>query len=525
MAVLGIQFVITMMMATVLSRVGPHLSLARWLLCSKFASLVRYLHPSDEELRVHAPVPKMDKKDKKKQRQQQEKNGSNGANQVNSTFNVPRNIDLQLITAPVELTDLVQLRYYQEYQWLIDFSCYSLITYILSEIYIYVLPMKASTEVNLSIVWVVLVIGFTYKLLLSLNGLYFEGEEAGGERSLVLVMGGAYLLFAMMVLLVDEATLETGLDEAYKSFNNSAAAFLENNAGLASSGPASKLILKLFIALWCGLIGALFTFPGLRVSRMHWDVLRYSGEQAKSTVFHHVGFIAPLVLTTLWIKPLTRDPLTVRLYKGMDEPLMTAAQFETMRLYLIAFTVFYRLMIMPRYLQAYLNLAYNKVQELKQEAGKISNLDLQRRVIRVFYYLCVVTLQYTAPMILILYLSFLYKTLGGGSWGCISNTGPAAVQEESCGLDECSVTDEFKEIDVTTDDLLKKDIGIGDIIQQEETVDAIAEQFSLAWTSLKNVFTVEVFKGLLGFSTWWCCFVWFTSAAIGIGYQSYFSSM
>lgn len=525
MAVLGIQFVITMMMATVLSRVGPHLSLARWLLCSKFASLVRYLHPSDEELRVYAPVPKMDKKDKKKQRQQQEKNGSNGANQVNSTFNVPRNIDLQLITAPVELTDLVQLRYYQEYQWLIDFSCYSLITYILSEIYIYVLPIKASTEVNLSIVWVVLVIGFTYKLLLSLNGLYFEGEEAGGERSLVLVMGGAYLLFAMMVLLVDEATLETGLDEAYKSFNNSAAAFLENNAGLASSGPASKLILKLFIALWCGLIGALFTFPGLRVSRMHWDVLRYSGEQAKSTVFHHVGFIAPLVLTTLWIKPLTRDPLTVRLYKGMDEPLMTAAQFETMRLYLIALTVFYRLMIMPRYLQAYLNLAYNKVQELKQEAGKISNLDLQRRVIRVFYYLCVVTLQYTAPMILILYLSFLFKTLGGGSWGGISNTDPPAVQEESCGMDECSVTHEFNEIDVATDDLLVKDIGIGDIIQQEETVDAIAEQFSLAWTSLKNVFTVEVFKGLLGFSTWWCCFVWFTSAAIGIGYQSYFSSM
>ena len=33
-----------------------------------------------------------------------------------------------------------------------------------------------------------------------------------------------------------------------------------------------------------------------------------------------------------------------------------------------------------------------------------------------FYYLCVVTLQYVAPMVLILYLSFLYKTLGGGSW-------------------------------------------------------------------------------------------------------------
>ena len=38
MAVLGVQFVITMMMATVLSRVGPHLSVARWLLCSRSVS-------------------------------------------------------------------------------------------------------------------------------------------------------------------------------------------------------------------------------------------------------------------------------------------------------------------------------------------------------------------------------------------------------------------------------------------------------------------------------------------------------
>jgi len=521
MAVLGIQFVITMMMATVLSRVGPHLSLARWLLCSKFAGLVRYLHPSDEELRVHAPAPKLDKKDKKKQRHQ-EKNSSNPPN--NGTFNVPRNIEISLETAPVSFTDLVQLRYYQEYQWLLDFSCYALITYILSEVYIYLLPQKAMTEVNLSLVWVVLVIGFTYKLLLSLNGLYFEGEEAGGERSLVLVMGSAYLLFSMMVLLVDESTLETGLDEAYKSFNNSAAAFLENNAGLASSGPASKLILKLFIALWCGLIGALFTFPGLRVSRMHWDVLRYAGDHSRSTVMHHVGFIAPLVLTTLWIRPLTRDPLTVRLYKGMSEPLMTSSQFETMRLYLIALTVLYRLLIMPSYLQAYLNLAYNKVQELKQEAGKISNLDLQRRVIRVFYYLCVVTLQYTAPMILILYLSFLYKTLGGGSWEGISSSVTQEAENSTCGIEECSISDDFKDIDVADTDISDKEIGIGNIINQEETVEAISEQFSLAWISLKHVFTVKVFRGLLGFSTWWCCFVWFTSAAIGIGYQSYFAN-
>ena len=133
---------------------------------------------------------------------------------------------------------------------MLDFSCYSLITYTLSELYISLLPAKAALEVNLSLVWVLLVLIFTYKLLLSLNGLYFEGEEAGGERSLVLVMGAAYLLLAMVALVVGEETLETGLEEAYTSFNHSAAEFLETNAGLDSAGPASKLVLKFFIALW-----------------------------------------------------------------------------------------------------------------------------------------------------------------------------------------------------------------------------------------------------------------------------------
>lgn len=506
---LGIQFVITLMMATILSRVGPHLSLARWLLTSKFAGLVRYIHPSDEELRQFAPAPKVDKREKKKTRHQEKNGGGNGASQ--DSFNVPRNIDIQLVTHPVELTDLVQLRYYTEFQWLLDFSCYSLITYILSEVYISLMPDKAGQEVNLSLVWVFLVLGFTYKILVSLNGLYFEGEEAGGERSLVLVMGGAYLLFAMMVLLVSEDTLETGLEEAYKSFNNSAATFLEDNAGLDSSGPASKLVLKFCIAIWCGFIGSLFTFPGLRISRMHWDVLRYN-DNSRSSVILHIGFIAPLVLTTLWIKPLTRDPLTVKLYKGMTQPLLSSEQFECLRLYLVCFTVLFKLFLMPRYLQAYLNLAYDKVEALKVEAGKISSLDLQRLVIRVFYYLCVVTLQYVAPMILILYLTILYKTLGGGSW---LPSHPQAVDQCPADGTKCDLPE--KEV--------LSEIGLGDILNQEETVEAITEKFSLAWASLKNVFTVEVFRGLLGFSTWWCCFVWFSSAAIGMGYQSYFTNV
>ena len=30
---------------------------------------------------------------------------------------------------------------------------------------------------------------------------------------------------------------------------------------------------------------------------MHWDVLRYSGDTARSNILYHIGFIAPLLLT------------------------------------------------------------------------------------------------------------------------------------------------------------------------------------------------------------------------------------
>ena len=51
----------------------------------------------------------------------------------------------------------------------------------------------------------------------------------------------------------------------------------------------------------------------------------------------------------------------------------------------------FRFIMMPNYLQSYLNLAYQKMEEMKLEAGKISNIDLQKSLSRVFYYLCVVS--------------------------------------------------------------------------------------------------------------------------------------
>lgn len=75
---------------------------------------------------------------------------------------------------------------------------------------------------------------FFRKFLISLTIQYFKSEESIGERSTCIVTGLLYLLIAMIILIIDENTLEIGLEQAYKSFNESASVYLEER-GVSSS--------------------------------------------------------------------------------------------------------------------------------------------------------------------------------------------------------------------------------------------------------------------------------------------------
>ncbi|KAG4072500.1 hypothetical protein HA402_012647 [Bradysia odoriphaga] len=307
----------------------------------------------------------------------------------------------------------------------------------------------------------------------------------------------------MIILIVDENTLETDLEQAYTSFNRSAFNFLEGQ-GVSSSGPASKIIVKFCIAVSCGIVGAIFTFPGLRMARMHWDSLKYCKENKIMQLLLNVSFALPFILVILWVKPLSRDYLTGLVFSGMSGPLLTPNSFDTIRLLLVVFAVILRFSLMPVYLQAYLNLAYDRIQDMKKEAGRITNLihpyNPSTQIASIFYYLCVVTLQYVAPIIMCMYFALMYKTLGGYKWTDLYRT--VLLPD-----DECSATEFPPVVDEVMDD--------ADILTTAK----------MSLKGLKSVFTTEVYRGLFGFATWWSCFVWFAASSLGMVYQSYFSKV
>ncbi|CAD6233919.1 GSCOCG00007396001-RA-CDS [Cotesia congregata] len=462
MALLGIQLVITLVVVSVIQKINPHFSLAKWILCS--TGLIRYLYPTNDELKTLANIPK-----EKPRKGKHLQNGNS-----HQTFHVPRNLDITLENAQVTNLDIIHLKYYSDFQWLLDFSIYATITYVLTEVYYYLYSIEG--EINLSMLWCILVIGFSLypfysiiffrhynqrKILIVLWVQYFKSNENTGERSTCIVMGIVYLLIALAVQIIDEKIIEIGLNKAYTSFNQSATKFLGEH-GLSSTGPASGIVLKFSLAVWCGLLGSLLTFPGLRMAQMHSDALIYHKQRKMLSLLANISFASPLLLVCLWIKPISRDYLTVRVFTGASGPLL---------------------------------------EKLKKESGRITNVDLQKKIAAVFYYLCVVSIQFIAPLLLCLFFSFMYKTLGGYSWNGFGSA-----------LEECSVDESHP---VTSSD---------NVDNIEKTITQTAEEFHLALGSLKQIFTTEVFRGLFGLATWWTCFTIFATNALGMFCQSYLTA-
>ena len=422
--------------------------------------------------------------------------GKKGVNhkEKDDTFTIPCNTPLTLDMAKVEPIDLVHLNYFEEYIWLMDYSLCAVVVYILTEIYF---VLGNWNEINISVLWCLLAIAFCVRILFSQTGLYFQMED-GGERILIITFGFFYLVLAMGILVVDEDILEFGLESGYQNFSQSASQFLTEQ-GSSSTGPVSLLTFKIILAFFCSLIGALLCFPGLRTAKLHLDSLRYSKENPVKQILLHLNFILPFLIMLMWVKPIGRDMLCGLNWR-VTMTVFSEWVFENLRIFLFVILLIVRLLLLPTYLQSHLNLAHEKIQNLQKESGRISNIEIQKTVARVFYILCLVTLQYLIPVLVLLFLSFLYKTLGDYSWS-------GMFGEEA----ERFVSSFTRTQNVTAASNTTSDAG---------TIIDTAVQFSLTFSNLRKVFTPVWYRGLLSYLTWWVCTSWSISMGFGLYYHS-----
>ncbi|XP_053143774.1 transmembrane protein 161A isoform X3 [Hemicordylus capensis] len=399
MALMGVQLVVSLLVASLMQKMAPHWSFARWLLCN--GSLRRYKHPSEEELFALAG------KQKPKAKRDRRMNGVTDE----KPLSVPRDIDLRLETSPITTIDALVLRYFLEYQWYVDFALYSTFIYLFTEgYYCLVDPRK---EANIGILWCLLTVIFSVKIFFMVMRHYFRSEE-GGERSVCLSFAFFFLLIAMIVLVIREDYLEFGLDRGLTNVNDNLEVFLMEQ-GWEWTIPVTKLSVRLGLVALCSFIGACLTFPGLRLAQTHLDALKMAADRPMVQLLLHASFLAPVIVVLMWIKPISRDLLLHSPMGKQTMQLMSDATYNSFRLWMIVALCVLRLAVTRLHLQAYLNLAERWVEQMKREAGRITVLEIQRKITRIYCYVTVVSLQYLGPIILTLHCTLLLKTLGAQS--------------------------------------------------------------------------------------------------------------
>lgn len=137
---------------------------------------------------------------------------------------------------------------------------------------------------------------------------------------------------------------------------------------------------------------------------------------------------------------------------------MSDTAYNTARLWTIVGLCGLRLAVTRHHLQAYLGLAERWVEQMRKEAGRITVLEIQRKVwtwelgwergsgydrwppadpccpqiTRIYCYVSVVSLQYLGPIILTLHCTLLLKTLGKEAAGeCREHGGAQEGQDET----------------------------------------------------------------------------------------------
>lgn len=103
-------------------------------------------------------------------------------------------------------------------------------------------------------------------------------------------------------------TLEFHLVSAHDSFTESANQFLSKRE-LSVIGDGSLVTFRMVLAFISALVGALLTFPGVRVAKCHLDSLLIARDRPLLQMIMYADLLFPVFILSLWVPPISRTPL------------------------------------------------------------------------------------------------------------------------------------------------------------------------------------------------------------------------
>ena len=278
-----------------------------------------------------------------------------------------------------------------------------------------------------------------------------------------------FFVFVLGILLVDDGILHFRLRESHTNISSCVGKLLRPYISNIDSFVLLPVwAFKMVLAVVASLLSAMLFFPSFRYSELQFNVTTVTQSVVTRAVVR-LCYLMPLFCLGLWIKLFAKD-----LFSEMDVITILGREVyhETFRHWSILFYCGLRAALFKLHLQNYLELASLRVEDLRKETGRISILQLCKKVSTIFSsFYGGVAVQYMVLVVVVLCLSVLMHV-------------SSPYQRES-------LTPEQLEVEPSS---------------------------NMLWSS---GFGLSMFHGCLSFLSWWGCFTVFVASSLGSALRAY----
>jgi hypothetical protein len=373
-------------------------------------------------------------------------------------------------------------------EWIPDFALVSLISFLLTQTLFHFNP-QSNYEYNFSLIWIYLVIVQSSTILTQISSIYFTSKSAVGERAILIVSAIFFFMLAILVMIFGESHLELNLEKSLHLLSEMIFEKDLHDISLPSSGKAfghlANTCIKFTIAMWCAFVGAIFTFPGFRFGQMHESLLvAPTTSTIQKVMYNLVNLVSPCLIICLWMPKISRNILIKQEYLPIDDE-----TFDLIRICILVSTNVLRLILVRRYIQAFLlGSVETKLAQVKRMGGIAISKRIQILISNLNNFVNLACIQYVIPTLMCLFTSIMFAS-----------------------LTYCSdVGDELP----TRFSSLR-------YLFSTANQQALLEEAEEIIHETRRLFCSDLLKNFVGFNVWWLHFAWLCTSALGVGYHKY----
>ncbi|XP_011403943.1 PREDICTED: transmembrane protein 161B-like [Amphimedon queenslandica] len=394
MALFGFNVVLTMIVASVIHKLGPHYSFGRWFLTR---GLHYYTVPVDSILISHVATHNSETSKKIPK-----------SLPLDSSLYLKRIGPIPLTPMPINYAVILLTFYYKECKWILDlFMAVLFVTLVTFVVYIFN-PVWHCSQVNMSSVWIGFIFMYTLIQLYKLSTVYLSSELP--KERITLVVLSLFLFVCILAFLpLDGSVFDFKLYLGYIDFINGLLITLTpaviNNTNIHTIDRAtveSYVPFKLYLLMIVSIgtyVGFVLVFPVLNYTKLHFETVNDSKGLVLRTLLH-INYIFPLVTLTLWFRTIAWN----------DEALPPNAipVNPVYRFLLVIVLCCLRLSLFQLHMKTYLARAKDSLNNLRSTKPRVTVGDFKLKVKSIFSFYGGASLQYFGPVIFLTTIQLLY---------------------------------------------------------------------------------------------------------------------